>query len=82
LIQNQATGVCICDGCYTWRSRGCKIPLEAIQGPVAQPFRQFSEITVEDMVQAVALNAANPVLCSYDIFAQEPKNFQSNLHPS
>ncbi len=34
------------------------------------------------MVQAVALNAANPVLCSYDIFAQEPKNFQSNLHPS
>jgi hypothetical protein len=74
LIQNQAAGACICDGCYTWSSRGCKIPLEAIQGPVTQPFRQFSEITVHDMVQAVALNAANPVLCSYDIVAMRPKN--------
>jgi hypothetical protein len=26
------------------------------------------------MVQAVALNAANPVLCSYDIVAMRPKN--------
>jgi hypothetical protein len=37
----------------------------------AAPFRQFSRITlaVKDMVQAATLNAANPVLCSYDIVA-------------
>jgi hypothetical protein len=48
--------------------------MEPIQGPVAQPFRQYNKITVEDMVQPVAFNVANPVLCSYDIVAMRPKN--------
>jgi ribonuclease P/MRP protein subunit RPP1 len=50
--------------------------LETIQGQIAQPFRQFSEITmvVEDMVQVVALNVANSVFSSCDIVAMRPKN--------
>jgi len=48
--------------------------MEPIQGPVAQPFRQYNKITMEDMVQPVAFNVANPVLCSYDIVAMRPKN--------
>ena len=44
--------------------------------PPGRPFRQYNRITVvvDDVVQAGALNSANPVLRSYDIVAVRPTN--------
>jgi ribonuclease P/MRP protein subunit RPP1 len=57
-------------------AEAAKFHRKLLKVPAAQPFRQFSRITVvvEDTVQAAALNSANPVLRSYDIVAVRPKN--------
>ncbi|KAH8973295.1 hypothetical protein BDL97_01G038400 [Sphagnum fallax] len=57
-------------------AEAAKFHRKLLKVPAAQPFRQFSRITVvvEDTVQAAALNSANPVLRSYDIVAARPKN--------
>jgi hypothetical protein len=57
-------------------AEAAKFHRKLLKVPAAQPFRQFSRISVavKDMVQAAALNAANSVLRSYDIVAVKPKN--------
>eukprot|EP00249_Psilotum_nudum_P013199 c24208_g1_i3 orf=18-1274(-) len=52
---------------------------EVLGVPMGQPFRQYSRLTVvvDSPIQASALNAANPVLRSYDLVAVRPSNQKS-----
>ncbi|KAJ7546548.1 hypothetical protein O6H91_08G044000 [Diphasiastrum complanatum] len=57
-------------------AEAAKFHREVLGVPVGQPFRQYSRLTIviEDQVQAAALNAANPVLRTYDLVAVQPTN--------
>ncbi len=57
-------------------AEAAKFHRSLLKAPAAQPFRQFSRITVavDDIVQAAALNAVNQILHSYEIVAVRPKN--------